>query len=412
MDFFNEIWATISKNRSRSLLTGFGVFWGMMILLALVSMGDSLKSAVWSHVAGFATNSVFIGTSTTSLPYKGLQKGRQWDIVNSDLPVIRREAPSADIISSLCFGGLWENNVRHGDRKGSYQQIGVEPDFPKVMYIPLLYGRNINDIDIREHRKVCVIGNRIYRELFPEGGDVTGRMLSIGNIQFRIVGVRRQATMDMYIGGPPDELVVLPITTLQQTYHLGETIHMVMATAKPQATAAQVEDEIKSTLKQLHSIAPDDQRATWSVNMEEQFKANQSLMLGLTLLIWLVGIGTLISGAVGVSNIMLVTVRERTKEIGIRRALGASPRVIVRQILAESTLLTFLAGVLGIVAGVGVVQLADVLLKDNEMFGTMQVSFSVAVGALILLILIGLLAGLLPASRALAIKPIEALSEE
>lgn len=412
MDFFNEIWLTISKNRSRSLLTGFGVFWGMMILLALVAVGDSLKSAVWSNIAGFATNSTFIGTSTTSKPYKGLQKGREWDIVNSDLPVLRREAPSADIISSLCFGGLWENNVRYGDRKGSYQQIGVESDFSKVMYVPILYGRNINDIDIRECRKVCVIGNRIYRELFPEGGDVTGRMLSIGNIQFRIVGVRRQAKMDVNIGGPPDELVVLPITTLQQTYHLGETIHMVMATAKPQTTATEVEDEIKSTLKQLHSVAPDDQRATWSVNMEEMFKANQSLMLGLTILIWLVGIGTLISGAVGVSNIMLVTVRERTKEIGIRRALGASPRVIVRQILAESTLLTFLAGVLGIVAGVGVVQLAGMLLKDNEMFGTMQVSFSVAVCALILLILIGLLAGLLPASRALSIKPIEALSEE
>lgn len=412
MDFFNEILATISKNRSRSLLTGFGVFWGMMILLALVAVGDSLRSAVWSHVKGFATNSVFIGTSTTSLPYKGLQKGRQWDIVNSDLPVLRREAPSADIISAVSFKGEWDNNVRYGDRKGSYSIIGVSPDFPKVFYIPILYGRNVNDIDLGERRKVCVIGNRVYRELFPEGGDVTGRMLRVGSIQYRIIGVRRKATTDIYIGGHPDEQVVLPITTLQQTYHFGETIDMVMATAKPGVSAAQVETELTAALKQLHSVAPDDQRATWSMNIEEQFKANQSLMLGLSILIWLVGIGTLISGAVGVSNIMLVTVRERTKEIGIRRALGASPRVIVRQILAESTLLTFLAGVLGIVAGVGVVQLAGFLLKDNEMFGTMQVSFSVAVGALILLILIGLLAGLLPASRALAIKPIEALSEE
>lgn len=412
MDFFNEIWLTISKNRSRSLLTGFGVFWGMMILLALVSMGDSLKSAVWSHVEGLATNSTFIGTSATSLPYKGLQKGRQWDIVNSDLPVIRREAPSADVVSAVSFKGEWDNNVRYGDRKGSYSILGVSPDFPKVMYIPILYGRNVNDIDIRERRKVCVIGNRIYRELFPEGGDVTGRMLRVGSIQYRIIGVRRKATMDIYIGGHPDEQVVLPLTTLQQVYNFGENIDMIMATAKPNTPVSLVEDEIKSTLKQLHSVAPDDQRATWSMNMEEQFKSVNYLMLGLTLLIWLVGIGTLISGAVGVSNIMLVTVRERTKEIGIRRALGASPRVIVCQILAESTLLTFLAGVLGIVAGVGVVQLAGMLLKDNEMFGTMQVSFSVAVCALILLILIGLLAGLLPASRALSIKPIEALSEE
>ncbi len=412
MDFFNEIWLTISKNRSRSLLTGFGVFWGMMILLALVSMGDSLKSAVWSHVEGLATNSTFIGTSATGLPYKGLQKGRQWDIVNSDLPVIRREAPSADVVSAVSFKGEWDNNVRYGDRKGSYSILGVSPDFPKVMYIPILYGRNVNDIDLGERRKVCVIGNRVYRELFPEGGDVTGRMLRVGSIQYRIIGVRRKATMDIYIGGHPDEQVVLPLTTLQQVYNFGENIDMIMATAKPNTPVSLVEDEIKSTLKQLHSVAPDDQRATWSMNMEEQFKSVNYLMLGLTLLIWLVGIGTLISGAVGVSNIMLVTVRERTKEIGIRRALGASPRVIVRQILAESTLLTFLAGVLGIVAGVGVVQLAGMLLKDNEMFGTMQVSFLIAVCALILLILIGLLAGLLPASRALSIKPIEALSEE
>ena len=150
MDFFNEIWLTISKNRSRSLLTGFGVFWGMMILLALVSMGDSLKSAVWSHVEGLATNSTFIGTSATSLPYKGLQKGRQWDIVNSDLPVIRREAPSADVVSAVSFKGEWDNNVRYGDRKGSYSILGVSPDFPKVMYIPILYGRNVNDIDLGE----------------------------------------------------------------------------------------------------------------------------------------------------------------------------------------------------------------------------------------------------------------------
>lgn len=412
MDFFNEIWLTISKNRSRSLLTGFGVFWGMMILLTLVAVGDSLKSAVWSNIAGFATNSTFIGTSATSLPYKGLQKGRQWDIVNSDLPVIRREAPSTDVVSAVSFKGEWDNNVRYGDRKGSYSILGVSPDFPKVMYIPILYGRNVNDIDLGERRKVCVIGNRVYRELFPEGGDVTGRMLRVGSIQYRIIGVRRKATMDIYIGGHPDEQVVLPLTTLQQVYNFGENIDMIMATAKPNTPVSLVEDEIKSTLKQLHSVAPDDQRATWSMNMEEQFKSVNYLMLGLTILIWLVGIGTLISGAVGVSNIMLVTVRERTKEIGIRRALGASPRVIVRQILAESTLLTFLAGVLGIVAGVGVVQLAGMLLKNNEMFGTMQVSFSVAVCALILLILIGLLAGLLPASRALSIKPIEALSEE
>lgn len=412
MDFFNEIWSTITKNRSRSILTGFGVFWGMMILLALVSVGDSLKGAIQSKLAGFATNSCFIGTDATSMPYNGLQKGRQWSIVNSDMPTLRREAKDAQLVSAVCFGGQWENNVRYGERKGSYNILGVEPEYRRVMYIPLLYGRYINEIDIRDRRKVCIIGWQIYREIFPEGGDVTGRMLRVGNLQYRIIGVHKQCTSEVNLGGPADEQVIMPISVLQQVYNYGEVIHTVVAVAKPKVPVSVVEKELTTAMKQLHQVAPDDQKATWSMNTEEMFKSIDYLMIGLTMLIWLVGLGTLISGAVGVSNIMLVTVRERTKEIGIRRALGASPHVIVRQILAESTLLTFLAGVLGIVAGVGVVQLAGMMLQGNEMFGVMQVTFGVAVGALLLLIVIGMLAGLMPALRALSIKPIEALSEE
>ncbi len=412
MDFFNEIWITITKNPSRSFLTGFGVFWGMMILLSLVSVGDALVNNVKKNIAGFATNSCFIGTAETSKPYKGLQKGRQWEINNSDMPILRREANSAEVVSAICFKGIWDNNVRYGERKGTYNVIGVEPDFPKVLYIPILYGRNINEIDVQEHRKVCVIGNDIYNELFPEGGDVTGHMLNVGAIQYRIVGVRKTSTTSIYMGGHPNEQVILPITTLQQVYNLGETIHMVMATAKPNTEVTKVEEEIKATLKLLHQIAPDDQKATWSMNIEEQFKSFEYLILGLSILIWIVGLGTLISGAVGVTNIMLVTVRERTQEIGIRRALGASPWTILKQILAESTLLTFFSGVFGIVASVGIVQLAGMALANNELFGGIQVSFSIAVTALFILIAIGLLSGIVPARRALAIKPIEALSEE
>lgn len=217
----------------------------------------------------------------------------------------------------------------------------------------------------------------------------------------------------MYFSGHPDQQVQWPISTLQQANQLGENIHMIMATSQPNVAVSIVEKEIKTVLQDLYSIAPDDRRAIYMENMEEELKEFNLLVAGLTALIWLIGLGTLISGAVGVSNIMLVTVRERTKEIGIRRAIGASPWVIMKQILAESTLLTLLSGVLGIVAAVGVLRVAEMALKDNEMFSqNIQISFSIAIGGLLILLIVGLLAGILPVRRALAIKPIEALNEE
>lgn len=232
-------------------------------------------------------------------------------------------------------------------------------------------------------------------------------------MQFRIVGVKTKSKSQVSINGHPDQQLLWPISTLQQAYQLGENIHLIMATAQPNVAVSIVEEELKTILKELYTIAPDDNRAMYTVNMEETLKAFKYLVVGLSALIWLIGLGTLISGAVGVSNIMLVTVRERTKEIGIRRAIGASPWVITKQILAESTLLTLLAGLLGIVAAVGVLQVAQQLLQSNEMFSQdMQISFGIAIGGLVILLVIGLLAGLLPARRALAIKPIEALNEE
>ena len=411
MDFFEEIWATITKNRSRSILTGFGVFWGMMMLLVLVGLGQSLTQGIMANVEGFAINSCFVIPDRTSKPYKGLQKGRTWSIHNQDMPTIRHAATHADVIAPMCFGG--ESTVRFGTWHDEYNMVGITPDYPKILYIPLLYGREINEIDVQEKRKVCVIGNEVYNKLFPEGGNPVSKLLHIGNMQFRIVGVKQKTKSQVYLGGHPDQQVFWPISTLQQARQLGENIHLIMATAHSNTPVSIVEEELKTVLKDLYTIAPDDNRAMYTMNMEETLKAFQYLVVGLSALIWLIGLGTLISGAVGVSNIMLVTVRERTKEIGIRRAIGASPWVITKQILAESTLLTLLAGLLGIVAGVGVLQLAQQLLQGNEMFSQdMQISFGVAVGGLAILLLIGLLAGLLPARRALAIKPIEALNEE
>ena len=411
MDFFEEIWATISKNRSRSILTGFGVFWGMMMLLVLVGIGQSLTQGIMVNVEGFAINSCFVIPDRTSKPYKGLQKGRTWSIHNSDMHTIRQATKHAEEIAPMCFGG--QSTVRFSNWHEDYNMAGITSNYSDILYVPLLYGREINDIDVAEKRKVCVIGNEVYSKLFPEGGNPVGKLLHIGSMQFRIVGVKAKSKAQVNLGGHPDQQVFWPISTLQQARQLGENIHLVMATAQPNVEVSVVEEELKTIIKELYTIAPDDNRAMYTMNMEEMLKAFKYLVVGLSALIWLIGLGTLISGAVGVSNIMLVTVRERTKEIGIRRAIGASPWVIMKQILAESTLLTLLAGLLGIVAAVGVLQVAQQLLQGNEMFSqNMQISFGIAIGGLAILLVIGLLAGLLPARRALAIKPIEALNEE
>ena len=413
MDFFNEIWETIARNRSRSLLTGFGVFWGMMMLLLLVGMGNSLVDGIRYQLTGVATNSCIVGANETGKAYQGLQKGRAWNIRNSDIPYLEREATAAEAIAYVRFIGSWEKNTHRGDKVGSYNLLGVSDNFQQALCTPLQYGRFINEKDVAQQRKVCVIGDQTYRDLFPEGGDVTGQCITVGGIQFRVVGVQTRSESHFGIGGDTNEQIKIPFTTAQRTYGGNDVIHMLFGVAKPGEQAATVLTQMKDVLRSRHTIAPDDDRAFWGQDLGAEFRAVDMLIIGLTILVWFIGLGTLLSGAIGVSNIMLVTIRERTKEIGIRRAIGASPASIVGQILAESTFLTALSGVLGIVAGVGILQAVSPLLANNEMFtqGT-QVSFSVAFGGLLILIAVGLLAGLLPAKRALAIKPIEALNEE
>ena len=415
MDFFNEIWETITRNRSRSILTGFGVFWGMMMLMVLVWMGQALVRGVDKQLAGLATNSCFIGADITSKPYKGLPKGREWQMRNGDIPVLEKEVTGASALTYIRFCGSWEKNTHRKEYVGTYNLIGVTPTFQDAFYTPLLYGRFINAVDVAQKRKVCVIGKQVYDEMFPEGGDITGQLLTVGGIQYRVVGVMKSGNKNIGLGGRADEQIKLPLSVAQQTYAWdgSDIIHMTMAVAKPGVSAAVVMKQMEDVFRARHTIAPDDERAFWGQDMEEQVKSVSLLTVGLMILVWFIGIGTLVSGAVGVSNIMLVTVRERTKEIGIRRALGASPAVIVRQILTESTLLTALAGMVGILAGVGILQAVAPLLADTEAIdAATPVSFSVAVGGLAILVVIGLLAGLLPAKRALAVKPIEALNEE
>ncbi len=413
MEFLNEIWTTIRQNRSRSILTGFGVFWGMLMLLVLLAIGGGFTGAFRNILGNVPPNSVMMGTSQTAKPYKGLPKGRYWEIQLGDLEVLKKEAKTLYKLSPMVWGDRSDKNVRYEDLTGSFSVQGVMPEYGELYNMKMAQGRFLSDLDVEASRKVCVVGNNVYKQLFPDGGNVIGKVIHVSNIQYRIAGVLAPSKQGF---GNNNEVVLMPITTLQRAYNRGQTIHQLVVAARSGYDAADVEQETKTILRRLHTIAPDDEKAFWAWNMEEMVKGFSYTIIGLSLLLWLIGIGTLVSGAIGVTNIMLVTIRERTREIGIRRALGASPWVIVRQILAESLLLTTISGLLGIMAAVGLCHMLDPLFT-NMMSGdlqltTVEVDFSLAIAALLIIIVIGLLAGLMPALRALRIKPIEALSDE
>lgn len=412
LDRFQEIWITITHNKSRSALTAFGVFWGMFMLVVMVGAGVALERGMSSQIEGFATNSCFIWTNVTSEPYKGFRKGRQWNMENKDIDMLKAQVAEIQYIAPVIFGGGGNNNVHRNDKSGSFSVKGNYPSYNQIDNQKILMGRYVNDIDIAEKRKVCVLGERVYEVLFPGDEDPIGKNIQVNGIYFQVVGVTR-STSNINIGGNSQETVVLPFTTMQQAFNMGQSIHFMAVTAKPGVKVSVLEEKIKSSLKEAHSIAPHDKTAVGGMNIEDQFTMFLYLGIGISVLIWIVGLGTLFAGAVGVSNIMLVTVRERTREIGIRRAIGATPNNIMGQILSESVILTLLAGTTGLMSGVGILSLVGKILENSDgFFKDPQISFTVAVGALAVLVVIGAFAGFLPANRAMKIKAIEAIREE
>lgn len=413
-DRWQEIWITITHNKSRSFLTAFGVFWGIFMLVLMVGAGNALNQGIRSQIDGFATNSSIIWSNRTTIAYKGLKKDRWWNIVNSDIPIIESRVPEIDLISPIIFsGGGGSNNVFYGEKGGSYSIKGCYPNYNNIETSIMLSGRFVNDIDITEQRKVCIIGDRIAEVLFTNVDEAIDKLVKVNGIYFRVIGVAKALSAGASIGWPISESVVLPFTTMQKAFNQGNTIHNIAITSMPGIRIKKAQDKVSDVLKDLHQISPDDKDAVGAVNIEEQFDMFNNLFLGISSLIWIVGLGTLFAGAIGVSNIMLVTVRERTKEIGIRRALGATPQNIIGQILSESIILTLIAGVGGIVLGVGILAGVGIALSQgDQFFKDPQISFTVAIGALAILAIIGTLAGFIPAQRAMMIKPVEAISEE
>lgn len=417
LDYWQEIWSTITRNKTRSLLTAFGVFWGLFMLIILMGIGSGFRGGVGTMLNGVNANSAIIYTNTTSEPYKGLRKGRSWQMNSRDLTLIREKAQSVEYISPMLSGSRSENNTVRGVKTGTYSSQGITPDFFNIMEMEVLQGRLINEVDIQQRRKVCVIGEEIYETLFDIGEDPLGQNIRLNGRYFQVVGVIRPYSQ-VTIQSNPRSTVYMPFSTMQQMFMRGDYFYVMMCTAKPKFSAATVEEEVKTILKANHDIAPNDEKAVGSYNLEKEFLMFQNLFLGIDVLVLIVGLGALFSGVIGISNIMLVTVRERTREIGVRRALGAKPKNILLQVMSESLVLTTLAGLVGFLVAVGILALITQAMSfsadsgEMSVFGPPLISFKLALGAMGILIVSGAAAGLMPALKALQIKAIDALRDE
>lgn len=413
IDFLEEIWATITRNKWRSFMTAMGVFWGIFMLAVMAGAGNGLDGMLRSNVGSVATNSTFIFTERTSLSYGGFAANRSWSFRNGDINTIKSQVDGIDIIAGVVFG--YSPNVSYGDKEGSYSTMGHMTQYRDIEPVDMVYGRYINDIDISSRRKVCMIGVQVYQELFNGDGDPVGKLIKIGTTYFTVIGVHN-TTSNLSIGGDAKSSIIMPFSTLQQLYGKGDKFDVITITGKDDADVSVIEKQTMSLLKEMHSISPDDKKAMGSANLKETFDLFRKLFMGIAILTWFVGLGTLTAGVVGVSNIMLVTVRERTQEIGVRRAMGATPVKIITQIMSESFILTFVAGILGLTLGVGLLMVADSIivaqLSDSMNPFSTQLSFGMALSSTFILVLGGLLSGIIPATRAMSISPVDAIREE
>lgn len=406
IDTFTEITDSLTRNKSRSFLTGFGIFWGIFMLLFLMGGGQGVKDMLYSNFEGFATNTTIIVSDRTSEPYAGFQRGRYWNLSYTDVDRIKTMVPGLETVTPQVSN--WGQNAIFGENSVEANVRGIYADYAMIETPKIKYGRFLNDADVRQERKVCVIGKRIYEALFPEGGDPCGQRIKVGPVYYQIVGVDFNAG-NISINGSADMAVTVPLPVVQKVYGRGDVVDLICMTGKSGVSMTAVEPILREVMAREHKFNPDDKQAMFVLNTEEMFSLVDNLFIGINFLILLIGLGTILAGAIGVSNIMMVTVKERTTEIGIRRAIGATPRDILGQIIMESISLTLLAGSLGIVFSVFMLNILEALNGGDTSF---QVGFWTAVAAMAFLAVLGVLAGLAPASRAMNIKPVDAMRDE
>ena len=411
-DHWQEILEVLRGNKLRTFLTAFGVFWGIFMLMVMLGSGTGLSNGVEQDFTDGATNSFFLWSQNASKPWRGLPAGRWIGLDLADAEAIRAQIPEAGAVCPRIQLGGWRggNNVTRGSKAGAFSVMGDTPDIARVQSVRLTAGRFLNPIDIRERRKVAVIGPRVREVLFESGEDPIGDHIQIRGVYFEVVGLFKPRRSG---NGRDDEdqTLFVPFTTFQSTFHFDDRVGWFAITSREGVPASVVEDKTLALLKERHRVAPDDDRAFGHHNLEKEFKKIQGLFAGIQTLIWIVGIGTLAAGVIGVSNIMLVIVRERTNEIGVRRAVGATPLAIMLQVVFESMVLTSVSGYLGLLAGVGAIELTARLIPAGEggMFRNPEVSLAAALQTLAILVAAGALAGLFPARRAVTVSPVEAL---
>ncbi|MCX2738328.1 ABC transporter permease [Pontibacter anaerobius] len=406
IDKWQEILGTMRKNKLRTFLTAFGVFWGIFMLVLLLGAGKGMENGIYNRFGDGAKNSVFVWSGKTAVAHKGMKPGREIKFTNEDLSAIEREVTDLNMMAPR--NRVWgEYTINYKKQNGSYQVFGAEPSFMEMNGERAFRGRLLNEYDEREKRKVIVLGEQAAQVLFGEQNPV-GEYVNIRGIHFKVVGTFKVRGNN---GGRREERAYIPFTTLQTAFNQPNQVHLMLLTAQDGVPAKEMEDKLRALLAQRHKFSAEDDMAIGMNNTEAEYLKLQGLFSGIRIFVWIVGIGTLIAGIVGVSNIMLIIVKERTREIGVRKALGATPLSIVSLILQESVVITAFSGYLGLLFGTALLALVEHLLAGTELpfFANPEVDLGVALSATVVLVLSGAIAGLVPALKAANIKPIEAL---
>ncbi len=407
LDKWQEIFSTISKNKLRTFLTGFSVAWGIFMLIILQGAGKGLQNGVETQFQGSATNSMWIWSGQTSKAYAGMQPGRYVRMTNDDYEHIGNHIEGIDKLSAR-FNTSSNNMITYKNESGTYSVRSVHPDYLHIERLEIPEGRFINKFDLKNYRKSVVISTKVKEEIFKEE-EAIGKYINVNGIPFKVVGLFTDASNN----SENMHMVYLPITTAQRVFSGSNRINLIALTVGDASveTSKEIESEIKATLAVRHNFDPTDERAIGSWNSTEAFDQFVRLFSSISLFVWVIGIGTIIAGVVGVSNIMMIVVKDRTKEIGIRKAIGATPGSVISLVMQEAILITAFAGYVGLVLGVALLELVSGNI-DTPFFKHPQVDIGVAIGATVLLVVAGALAGFFPARRAASIRPIEALRDE
>ena len=408
IDNWREIGATLARNKTRTFMTAFGIFWGTAILALCWGGGQGMQGMLSRNFAGFATNLGYLEPSNTTMAYAGYNKGRAWNFRSADISEIRRSIPEIDRSTTM---QATQVTAKNGINSTSAPLNGIDPDFWRVQSVILPSGRVLNESDEQFARKSAVVGVNVAKQLFGED-DPVGRFVQVDNLFFQVVGVARQKS-EANIGSRIDDTIYIPSSTFRRAYNKGDNYGAFLFTTRAGVNPSDVKPRIQRIVYRNHAIDPRDEGALEFGDVSQMFEMVDNLFTGVDLLTLFVGLGTLLAGVIGVGNIMWIIVKERTNEIGIRRAIGATPRDIIVQILSESTVLTTVAGLAGITFAVLVLGGADHVTYKPELGAAgFELSLSHAVAILVTFLALGTAAGIIPAVKAMNIKPIEAINDK